>query len=485
MPARRGRRRRRATRSLWVIAIALLVVAVLAGWQLQASAERVRDDLTLAKRLLGQASAAGPASLARREALLQAAQPAITDARAQLRSWPLRQLGARPPARSRRPAGLGGGAEAAEQTTGAALGVVSALTRMASGRLTGATLTATADAFQRLADVSTDQAKRVRAQRALLLDRQRREFLAGADQTARRAGQITQVLRLGGHDVRLAAVRAPVPGVPEPGRAARHRRTHWAVRDPPGVRQRSKAPHRGQLQHPQPARRRPHAPAGSGRSLSGRGGRRPEPLVVGEPAAAPAPGWPGHRGALPAHRRLVAGRRRPHRPVGGCGDPQGQRALRRRRVADHRGQCRQPHAGRGLRALRRRPCRPTAVPGRRRLPDLRFAPPRPPTGPGGIGARSGGGGARPPPTAVRRGSGSRAGPAGPRSGRERSRADARRLPAAGGRQHRRQQARRLPAAGPALRRHPRCRRRRPCRRRGRAAELGAPGPAAALCRRSL
>jgi hypothetical protein len=195
MPARRSRRWRRATRSLWVIAIALLVVAVLAGWQMQASADRVRDDLTLAKRLLGQASTAGPASLARREALLRAAQPAITDARAQLRNWPLRQLGG-VPLLGRDVRLASAAAAAAEQTTTAALGVVTALTQMGSSRLTGATLTRTTDAFRRLADVSTDQAKRVRAQRALLLDRQRQEFLAAADQTARRAGQITQVLRL-------------------------------------------------------------------------------------------------------------------------------------------------------------------------------------------------------------------------------------------------------------------------------------------------
>jgi Protein of unknown function (DUF4012) len=195
MPARRGRRRRRATRSLGIAAVALLVVAVPAGWQLQASADRVRDDLTLAKRLLGQASTAGPASLARREALLRAAQPAITDARTQLRSWPLRQLGAVP--LLGRDVRLASAATAgAEQTAGAALAVVDALSRIESGRLTGATLTATADAFQHLADVSADQAKWVRAKRPLLLDRQRREFLAGANQAARTAGQITQVLRL-------------------------------------------------------------------------------------------------------------------------------------------------------------------------------------------------------------------------------------------------------------------------------------------------
>jgi hypothetical protein len=195
MPARRGLRRRRATRSLGIAAVALLVVAVLAGWQLQASADRVRDDLTLAKRLLGQASTAGPTSLARREALLQAVQPAITDARAQLRSWPLRQLGAAP--LLGRDVRLASAAAAgAEQTAGAARAVVDALSRIGSGRLTGAALTATADAFQHLADVSADQAKWVRAKRPLLLDRQQREFLAGADQAARRAGQITQVLRL-------------------------------------------------------------------------------------------------------------------------------------------------------------------------------------------------------------------------------------------------------------------------------------------------
>jgi hypothetical protein len=195
MPARRGLRRRRATRSLGIAAVALLVVAVLAGWQLQASADRVRDDLTLAKRLLGQASTAGPTSLARREALLQAVQPAITDARAQLRSWPLRQLGVAP--LLGRDVRLASAAAAgAEQTAGAARAVVDALSRIGRGRLTGATLTATADAFQHLADVSADQAKWVRAKRPLLLDRQQREFLAGADQAARRAGQITQVLRL-------------------------------------------------------------------------------------------------------------------------------------------------------------------------------------------------------------------------------------------------------------------------------------------------
>jgi Protein of unknown function (DUF4012) len=38
-------------------------------------------------------------------------------------------------------------------------------------------------------------------------------------------------------------------------------------------------------------------------------------------------------------------------------------ALRSCRVPDHRDQRRQPHAGRGLHALRRRPGRPAAVPG--------------------------------------------------------------------------------------------------------------------------
>jgi hypothetical protein len=119
-------------------------MAVVAGWQLQASADLVRDDLTLAKQRLGQASTAGPAPLAQRQAALQAAQQAITDARAQLRSWPLRQLSA-VPVLGRDVRLASAAAAAAEQTAGAAMGVREALTRMESGRLTGSVLTASAD----------------------------------------------------------------------------------------------------------------------------------------------------------------------------------------------------------------------------------------------------------------------------------------------------------------------------------------------------
>jgi hypothetical protein len=177
-----------------LVVVCLVGAVVVSGWQLGASTDHARDELVLAEKLLSQASTTSPASLTRRRAFLQAARLAIADARARLGRWPLRQLGAVPllgrDVRLAAAAAAGG-----EETATAALDVVDALHQVRGGHLSGATLTAAAEALQRLADVSAGAARRVRAARPVLLNRQRRTFLDGTDHATRRAGQLAQMVR--------------------------------------------------------------------------------------------------------------------------------------------------------------------------------------------------------------------------------------------------------------------------------------------------
>lgn len=194
MAGRRGLGRW-AFKPTWLVVAGLMVAGVVCGLQLASAANRVRDDLASAKRMLGRASASGSTPLYQREELLRDAGRAIADAQTALHAWPLRQLGAAPLLGRdvRLASSVAAGAEATVTATRAA---TAALADLRAGRLSGGALIAAADSLQRLADVAAGSASRVRMTRPIVLDRQRLEFLDAAERAAGTARGLAQGVRL-------------------------------------------------------------------------------------------------------------------------------------------------------------------------------------------------------------------------------------------------------------------------------------------------
>ena len=216
--------------------ILVLFGLVLAGgaavtWQAMGQAKLVEEDLTTARSLLARAGGFESGELKERLALVDQAERHTLSAQQRLGRWPLRQLGALPL--------VGRDVRVAKAVAASATGTVRATRRVVTALQPVQTHPPTRDSIQKAADALLglhdtlrQDLERVRAARPAAHRRNQNPLPGGGrvGQRHRRTGRSGP--QAGRRPVRPFGFGEVVPGLPEPGRAARHRRADRRVRHP-------------------------------------------------------------------------------------------------------------------------------------------------------------------------------------------------------------------------------------------------------------
>jgi Protein of unknown function (DUF4012) len=190
-----------------IAGVLLVLFTLIIGVQAAAAATDVRAHLTAARDLLRLASSAAPASFDQRRSIIERVGQEITLAEVGLDQWPLRHLSALPLlGRDLRVAAAL--TASARDTVAATRNVMEAFAHLRTGRLNAAAITDSSDTLLRLATTIDAGARRIRATKPLLLERQRQEFLVAAGGAARKANLL-------GHGLKLTA---RLYGFPQPAR---------------------------------------------------------------------------------------------------------------------------------------------------------------------------------------------------------------------------------------------------------------------------